>query len=82
MRKGGRRYPTKRRHIYTVKTKTHSLRRKESSPLWSRKLKRTKRQSYRRSRTRTRTRTKRKRRKTVKRGGGFLGIGNSLMSFF
>ena len=81
MRKGGRRYPTKRKHIYTVKTKTHSLRRKKSSPLWSRRLKYTN-HTKKRSKTRSRTRSRRKRRKKVKRGGGFLGIGNSLMSFF
>ena len=54
-RRGGRRYPAKRTHIYTRKTPTHTLKKKskQKSPRFSRRRKRSKRrkQSKRKGRT-------------------------------
>ena len=50
-RRGGRRYPAKRTHIYTRKTPTHTLRKKskQKSPRFSRRRRR--KQSKRKGRT-------------------------------
>jgi hypothetical protein len=54
-RRGGRRYPTKRTHIYTSRTPTHTLKRKskQKSPRFSRRRKRSKR--HKRSKRKGRT---------------------------
>ena len=54
-RRGGRRYPTKRTHIYTSRTPTHTLKRKSKRELsrFSRRSKRSKRRKKRKRRGRS-----------------------------
>tara|TARA_Y100000817_G_C16826250_1_gene531363 strand:+ start:662 stop:916 length:255 start_codon:yes stop_codon:yes gene_type:complete len=75
-KRGGRRYSATRKHIYSGHWKTHTPKITLSS-----------RKSKSRSKSKTRTRSRRRRRRRYKKklkifGGGFYGLGHSLMTFF